>query len=207
MNTTDQACWAPADFIAEDLLLDFLNTTGSKSKQRTNERLTSSRALFDWGLAAELIDDHEHQLLTQLGQAAPVAADSELSLIIQWREAVHALMHAYAHSQEPEAGAVKGVEMVIQQALASAQLRYAAGELAFWYVDPDQTGLPTIRHRLALHLNKGITGGKYQQIKECEACTWMFIDTSRSRRRRWCSMSTCGNRAKARRFYQNENKT
>lgn len=207
MNTADNAHWSSSDFIADDLVLDFLNTTGSKSKQRTNERLRSSRALLDWGLAAQLIDADEQQLLAQLGQATPVAADSELNLIIQWREAVHALMHAFAHSQEPEAGVVKGVETVIQQALASAQLRYAAGKPAFWYVDPDKTGLSTIRHRLALHLNKSITGGKYQQIKECEACTWMFIDTSRSRRRRWCSMSTCGNRAKARRFYQNENKT
>lgn len=29
-------------------------------------------------------------------------------------------------------------------------------------------------------------------------CGWLFLD--RSGRRRWCTMSTCGNRAKARRF-------
>jgi len=31
------------------------------------------------------------------------------------------------------------------------------------------------------------------------ACTWLFLDRSRNRSRRWCSMATCGNRAKARR--------
>ncbi|WP_443691321.1 CGNR zinc finger domain-containing protein [Pseudomonas sp.] len=40
------------------------------------------------------------------------------------------------------------------------------------------------------------------KIKQCEGCTWLFIDTSKNHRRRWCSMATCGNRAKAQRHYQ-----
>jgi predicted RNA-binding Zn ribbon-like protein len=36
------------------------------------------------------------------------------------------------------------------------------------------------------------------RVKECARpdCTLLFIDASRSRRRRWCSMDACGNRAK-----------
>jgi predicted RNA-binding Zn ribbon-like protein len=42
------------------------------------------------------------------------------------------------------------------------------------------------------------------QIHECggEGCGWLFLDTSRNHRRRWCTMQGCGNRAKARRFYE-----
>lgn len=38
------------------------------------------------------------------------------------------------------------------------------------------------------------------QVRACpgNGCGWLFLD--RSGRRRWCTMSTCGNRAKARRF-------
>jgi len=38
-------------------------------------------------------------------------------------------------------------------------------------------------------------------IRECpgEDCGYLFRDTSRGRRR-WCSMKTCGNRAKVQRF-------
>lgn len=37
-------------------------------------------------------------------------------------------------------------------------------------------------------------------IRECEdpACTLLFLDTSRGHRRRWCSMNSCGARAKMR---------
>lgn len=42
------------------------------------------------------------------------------------------------------------------------------------------------------------------RVRLCSAheCLLAFYDTSRSGRRQWCSMATCGNRAKARRHYQ-----
>jgi hypothetical protein len=41
------------------------------------------------------------------------------------------------------------------------------------------------------------------RLKICagDDCGWLFIDESRGARRQWCSMETCGNRAKARRHY------
>lgn len=41
------------------------------------------------------------------------------------------------------------------------------------------------------------------RIRACahEACTLHFFDTSRNGTRRWCSMASCGNRAKASRHY------
>ncbi|WP_458730157.1 CGNR zinc finger domain-containing protein [Pseudomonas brenneri] len=42
------------------------------------------------------------------------------------------------------------------------------------------------------------------KIKQCEGCTWLFIDTSKNHRRRWCAMATSGNRAKAQRHYQSK---
>jgi predicted RNA-binding Zn ribbon-like protein len=37
---------------------------------------------------------------------------------------------------------------------------------------------------------------------EAENCGWLFLDQSRNHMRRWCDMKDCGNRSKARRFYQ-----
>jgi len=45
---------------------------------------------------------------------------------------------------------------------------------------------------------------EYQRIKMCPGadCGWLFVDETRNGRRKWCSMETCGNRAKARRHYR-----
>jgi predicted RNA-binding Zn ribbon-like protein len=42
------------------------------------------------------------------------------------------------------------------------------------------------------------------RVRECASgvCSWLFIDRSPTQRRRWCSMKTCGNRDKVRRFYE-----
>jgi predicted RNA-binding Zn ribbon-like protein len=44
--------------------------------------------------------------------------------------------------------------------------------------------------------------GTWSRMKACRAedCRWAFYDRSRNRSRAWCSMSECGNRAKARSY-------
>ena len=42
--------------------------------------------------------------------------------------------------------------------------------------------------------------GTWQRMKACPACGWAFYDRSRNRSRTWCTMSVCGNRAKARSY-------
>ena len=42
------------------------------------------------------------------------------------------------------------------------------------------------------------------RVKICPGtnCAWLFLDESKNRRRTWCAMETCGNRAKAQRHYR-----
>jgi predicted RNA-binding Zn ribbon-like protein len=44
-----------------------------------------------------------------------------------------------------------------------------------------------------------IAGGRPERLRVCanDACRWVFFDASPTGRRRWCSMASCGNRAKA----------
>jgi predicted RNA-binding Zn ribbon-like protein len=42
-----------------------------------------------------------------------------------------------------------------------------------------------------------------RRLKVCDGpnCSWIFLDTSKAGRRRWCDMADCGNAAKSRRHY------
>ena len=46
-------------------------------------------------------------------------------------------------------------------------------------------------------------GRERRRLKMCpgDDCGWLFIDETKNSRRTWCSMETCGNRAKAARHY------
>ena len=67
-----------------------------------------------------------------------------------------------------------------------------AGEREF----RDATALRSAIGRLARQASRGADG----RIRECSAddCDLVYLDTSRSGNRRWCSMQRCGNRAKVR---------
>ena len=48
-----------------------------------------------------------------------------------------------------------------------------------------------------------LVGNQLDRVRQCANpdCGWLFLDNSKSGNRRWCSMSACGNRAKAHRHY------
>lgn len=53
-----------------------------------------------------------------------------------------------------------------------------------------------------------LSGPDFARVKRCEAedCSVLFVDYSRPGKRRWCSMTRCGNRAK-KRTYNARNRT
>jgi predicted RNA-binding Zn ribbon-like protein len=64
------------------------------------------------------------------------------------------------------------------------------------------TDLDDILGRIAVAAAELLTSPERDRVRECAShnCSWLFVDMSRNRSRRWCDMKVCGNRAKARRF-------
>ena len=60
---------------------------------------------------------------------------------------------------------------------------------------------PAVR---AAHDLLDLLGDRPDRLRQCEheRCALWFLDTSRNGTRRWCSMASCGNRAKAARHYR-----
>jgi predicted RNA-binding Zn ribbon-like protein len=46
-----------------------------------------------------------------------------------------------------------------------------------------------------------------RQCADVRGCGVLFLDRTRNRSRRWCSMKSCGNRAKAQRHYTPQHAT
>ena len=57
---------------------------------------------------------------------------------------------------------------------------------------------------IALSAARIVTEATPTRIRQCASsnCMYWFLDTSKSGRRRWCSMSRCGNRAKVAKHYR-----
>ena len=51
-----------------------------------------------------------------------------------------------------------------------------------------------------------LASDRLQFVRACAStkCEWLFLDETKNHRRRWCDMTKCGNRAKAKRFYKRQ---
>jgi predicted RNA-binding Zn ribbon-like protein len=72
------------------------------------------------------------------------------------------------------------------------------------YLAPADAGLDGALGALLAGAAQAMLDGRWDRLKICPGgdCGWAFYDHSRNQAGRWCSMSVCGGRAKARRHYE-----
>jgi predicted RNA-binding Zn ribbon-like protein len=76
----------------------------------------------------------------------------------------------------------------------------ADGQL-HWRADARDARLPLKRIALdALDLFGDPSISRLRRCDNTTSCGWLFIDTSKNQRRRWCAMETCGTADKMQRY-------
>jgi predicted RNA-binding Zn ribbon-like protein len=169
------------------LCLDFMRTLRLRGTDGATEELDTPEALAAW--VAQLGP-------YPVGADIPVPSGDVLRRARQAREAVHALLTA-ARGDAGPAGCPPGERELLNRVAAAAPpvpVLEADGTLAHRAADPVGATLAAVA-RDALDL---ATSPALDRVRACsgEGCAAWFLDTSRPGNRRWCSMETCGNRAK-----------
>lgn len=129
-----------------------------------------------------------------LPQAGLGVDDSLLHDARELREAIYRAARNVATGSRPD----KGDRQTINEwAARNDAVRVLDEAQAQWHV-PAGEPAKTILALIAADAVDTLGGAKDGTIKVCagEQCVAVFLDTSRGRTRRWCSMGTCGNRAK-----------
>lgn len=194
--------WGPKAFIGGHPVLDFLNTGGGDTKARDVERLETFFDVLTWACAASVIDDQEYSALERIADESPdVAAACLMEMRVQ-RESLYRLILSLIERKTIAETDRLLVQSHTSLALAHAQLTPHGDQLATWRIGIEAASLSLVEHRLFLAASTLITNPSSRNIRQCETCSWLFMDPSATKRRRWCSMAVCGNRAKALRHYQ-----
>lgn len=66
----------------------------------------------------------------------------------------------------------------------------------------ERAGDALLRLRIAESAAALLVSDAMLRVKSCPTCGWFFLDLSKNRSRRWCSMDACGSVTKSRRYYQ-----
>lgn len=123
---------------------------------------------------------------------------SQLEALLSLREAIWTAASAVHDATRPPPAAVAVINAAAAHQPGAPQLDGVALVVRVANDDPVSAALATIA-RDAIGL-LGTT--QRRRIKACAQpdCQMLFIDASRSSRRRWCSMDRCGSRAKGSTF-------
>ncbi|MEU6666796.1 ABATE domain-containing protein [Streptomyces sp. NPDC046727] len=162
--------------------LDFIRTLRHRGTAEAVEELPDAEALAAW--------------VRQCGPCPAETGDAASGLVgtaQELREAIHRLIGAARAGRTPDAEARALVNEAAAHAVPVPALT-ASGQLAWHAGDPVRATLALVA-RDVLDL---VTSPALDRVRDCSgaACGALFLDTSRPGTRRWCSMDTCGNRAK-----------
>jgi predicted RNA-binding Zn ribbon-like protein len=193
--------WSPQDFVGGELCLEFTNTVGDHSKTRDVERLTDWDALLKWAVAAGALNATEAQALRKTGGRDSAAARRSLQSLLQFRNLLFRVLSALAAGRAPVREDLEGVEIAVLGALRSAHL-IQQNQTFEWAISHSESPMKTPLARIALSALRLLQGTDLSRLRECQRCSWLFVDRSKSHGRRWCRADACGNRARVARHYR-----
>lgn len=90
----------------------------------------------------------------------------------------------------------------LNEAANASRLRMRFGRDGKARLEPEAAGPVGAMGRLVASLYAAMQDEEWERLKLCsdDECRWVFFDRSKNHSSRWCTMETCGNRNKARRF-------
>jgi predicted RNA-binding Zn ribbon-like protein len=120
------------------------------------------------------------------------------------RETLFRILMAARHGEPPAQRDVRLFNAFLNSALKRRQIDVRRTTWSWCWTRKAGQAFDSVLWPVVLAAADLLTSPARTQIGECagEGCGWLFLDTSRTGRRRWCTMRGCGNRAKVRRFYQ-----
>jgi predicted RNA-binding Zn ribbon-like protein len=192
--------FSPKDLVAGHVALDFTNTVTARDTT-PRDWLDGYARLIEWSALSGIVDPVTQARLSTLANRAPRDAAAALGRARKVREAIHDVCVSLLGKGGPVKAAVGELEAAWKRAAARGSLTAGRRQLRL-APDLDTSGLDLPLDVLVFEAMALLAELDSQRTRVCRGrdCGWLFVDTSKSGRRVWCDMGTCGNTAKSQRF-------
>ncbi|KAA0252959.1 MAG: hypothetical protein EDX89_16245 [Acidobacteria bacterium] len=183
------------------LCLDLPNTLGERRRAEPKEHLHEYADLVAWGLQAGAIDERTARRLTREAGRDPRAASRALQRARGLREELFRLFAAVVEGRALPEPSLAALDEALAAALSARRLVRNGAGVAWAWREEDPPALDRVLWPVLVSAAELLTSGETGRVRWCEGegCAWLFLDRSRNGSRRWCDMTVCGNREKARR--------
>jgi predicted RNA-binding Zn ribbon-like protein len=196
--------FAAHDLVGGDLAVDFVNTVTARDTT-PSDWVDDYGALLRWAALTGAFAKKDLVRLEALAEREPAQAAAALRRARALREVLCTVLYALIDGKAPTAEALAVLDEARGTSAKAAKLVHAGGRLApQWTVE--RSGLDLIAHVVTARALALLAAPQLERLRLCDGhdCGWVFIDTSKNGKRRWCDMATCGNTAKARRYAERQ---
>jgi predicted RNA-binding Zn ribbon-like protein len=191
-----------------ELCLDFGNTLAWRGST-PSESLHGLPDLVKWCassgsvLAGAIADSGTNGTNGTWADRHPAEAAAIFRGAIALRETVYRIFHAVASGNTPADGDLSELNRALKETPARSALQRIGGAFGWRIEGKPRATASALLAPVLWSAGDLLAGPQLTRVRECanSKCLWLFLDESKNGTRRWCSMSACGNRAKAHRHY------
>jgi len=184
------------DFVGGHPAIDFVNTVTARNTAAPVDWLDGYATLLRWASLSALT------IPAAAAAIEPDGADArtEMRRCRALREALYATMTAVLDGSPVPRTAAATLQRNWRHAATHAHLDLSSTPFHLRYDRPGPA-LSVIRRTLTAAAVELLTDLPRERLRTCpgKRCGWIFLDTSKAGRRRWCDMATCGTADKNRR--------
>ena len=183
--------------------LDFVNTLDWRGADHPEEFLHTYQDLVAWSRHAGTISTKEARIIMQQSKKRPSKQTKVLGKAIKLRETIYRIFASLAEGRPATAKDLSAFNKFLARTMQNSQI-VRTKDGYNWDSKGEMAKLDWILNPLIRSAADLLVSDELKRVKKCgdPVCGWLFLDTSRNKSRRWCNMSSCGNRAKASRFYK-----
>lgn len=182
-------------------VFDFTNTISNRNDPDYFDYLTKYDDFVDWINKIKLLPKGKMDAIAAFSKSHTRKSADTLRQIIEVREVVFKLFSSLAQQQKADRETVDAFNGFFSEALSNMRVEVGRKEVATSFIVSEKTILKEPLYILVKYAFDTLSTQSFDRIKECPTCRWLFLDTTKNGKRRWCNMQVCGSNDKARRYY------
>ena len=187
------------------LCLDFVNTVPDRFDGSNRDTLGNFNDLIYWAKKAEIIDKTAFAALERAAQTNDRKAKDFFSESISIRSLIHAIFKPVSLKQKVKSTDIDALNKLTSKYFQFLEVAHQKDKFEEKWNFPSDN-FHTVTAPIVKSAYELLLSGKLSKVKECPNCGWLFLDTTKNGKRKWCSMKDCGSSVKALEWYYRQKK-
>ena len=180
--------------------LDFVNTVHDRKSEPVLDYLFNVLDLILWGEKVGIVSKESAEAIESAGLAEEQKARKFFKEAVALRELLYRIFYKVSRQERVGGADLNEFNDFLQKLFARLEIQAAKEGLQTGWNLP-KSDFRWITAPIVMDAYELLLSDKLVRVKECPNCGWLFQDSTKNGKRKWCSMQACGSNVKALEWY------